>query len=488
MRKRFDAQIDLGQTAIERVVIPLNSRDELPPSLAGLQWMFKTPEIHEQIFKLLEDQVVGDKQDTGRPGMDLWHIFVLGVIRLGLGCDYDRLEHIANYDNLVRQIMGLPRFDEDKQFHHKTISQNVCQIDADLVEKVNDIVVMHGRKTLSGKEQAPKIEAKTDSFVLESNVHYPTDCNLLWDASRKCIELLSGLYENHGLGGWRKSSYWKRQIKNANRACERIISKGGPNKAERLLKSVQHYLTKAYSLEEKVNESVTGLKRQTLSIFELHTLTQVEYFHEMLIKHIDLVERRLVSYEIIPHEEKLFSLFEPHTELIKKGKTMPPVEFGHRFLVTTDQFQLVIDYKVMEGGSEGAEIIPVAGRLLNRFGEDSIASLSTDKGFSSKEDRELLELYIDQVMMPKKGKKNALDIEREQAPRWLKLKDRHSEVESNINSLEHHGLDRCPDKGLHGYKRYAGLGVLAYNLHRIGKGLLEQAAGSETRRRKKKAA
>ena len=208
MRKRFDAQIGLGQTAIEKVVIPLNSRDELPPILAGLQWMFSTPEIHEQIFELLEDQVVGDKGDTGRPGMDLWHIFALGVIRLGLGCDYDRLEHIANHDNLVRQIMGLPHFGEGKRFHHRTISENVCQIDADLIEKVNGIVVPHGRKTLSGKEQAPKIEAKTDSFVLESNVHYPTDCNLLWDASRKCIELLTKLYEGRSLSGWRKSACW----------------------------------------------------------------------------------------------------------------------------------------------------------------------------------------------------------------------------------------------------------------------------------------
>ena len=488
MRKRFDAQIGLGETAVEEVTIPLNSRDELPPILAGLQWMFKTQEIHVQIFELLENQVVGDKQETGRPGMDLWHIFVLGVIRLGLGCDYDRLEHIANHDNLVRQIMGLPRFDVGKQFHHRTISQNVCQIDAKLVEKVNDIVVLHGRKVLSGKEQAPKIEAKTDSFVLETNVHYPTDCNLLWDASRKCVELLSSLYENRNLGGWRKSAFWKKQIKMAKRACERIISKGGPNKAERMRKAAQSYLTKTYVLEEKINESVIELNGQPLGILELNTLTEIKHFHEMLIKHIDLVDRRLVKEETIAHEEKVFSLFEPHTELIKKGKTMPPVEFGHRFLVTTDQYQLVIDYKVMEGGSEGAEIVPVVDRLLYRFGEDSLASLSTDKGFSSKEDRELLELFIDDVMMPKKGKKNAEDTERERAPRWLKLKDKHSEVESNINSLEQHGLDRCPDKGLHGYKRYAGLGVLAYNLHRIGKGLLEQAAGSKTRGRKKKAA
>jgi IS5 family transposase len=146
-----------------------------------------------------------------------------------------------------------------------------------------------------------------------------------------------------------------------------------------------------------------------------------------------------------------------HTELIKKGKTMPPVEFGHRLLVSTDQFQLVVDYRVMEE----AEIIPVADRLLNRFGEGSLASLSTDKGFSSKEDRELFELYIDKVMMPKKGRKNMLEKERDREPRWLKLKDQHSEVESNINSLEHHGLDRSLDKGLNGYKRYAGLGILA---------------------------
>ena len=483
MRRRFNVQIELGQTPIENISIPLNSRDELPPVIAGLQWVFKTPEINEQIFALLERQIVGDKQETGRPGMDLWHILVLGVVRLGLGCDYDRLEHIANHDSLVRQIMGLPHFDERQHFHHRTISDNVCHIDAPLLEKINEIVVQHGRKALSGKEQAPRLEVKTDSFVLESDVHYPTDCNLLWDACRKCIELLSRLHEKRNLGGWRKNAYWKSEVKNAKRACERIVSRGGPNKAERTLKAVQDYLEKAYALEKKVNESIILLKAQPLSILELNTLAEVDFFHEMLIKHIDLVERRLVSQETIPHEEKVFSLFEVHTELIKKGKTMPPVEFGHRFLVSTDQFQLVVDYKVMEGGSEGAEIIPVVDRLLNRFGEGSLASLSTDKGFSSKEDRELLELYIDEVMMPKKGRKNALEVEREREPRWLKLKDQHSEVESNINSLEHHGLDRCPDKGLKGYKRYAGLGVLAYNLHKIGKGLLEKAAAAGKRKR-----
>ena len=68
---------------------------------------------------------------------------------------------------------------------------------------------------------------------------------------------------------------------------------------------------------------------------------------------------------------------------------------------------------------------------------------------------------------------------------WRKLKARHCAVESEINSLEHHGLDRCPDKGLNGYKRYVGFGILAYNLHKVGTALLDVTARM---RRKKKAA
>ena len=91
MRRRFEVQLALGKTPIERVSIPLKSRDELPPILAALQWIFQTPEINERIFALLEERVVAGKKATGRPGLDLWHILVLGVVRLGLDCDYGAL-------------------------------------------------------------------------------------------------------------------------------------------------------------------------------------------------------------------------------------------------------------------------------------------------------------------------------------------------------------------------------------------------------------
>lgn len=147
MRKRFEAQLSLGQTPIEEVAIPAKSRDELPPVLAGLQWIFKTPELSEEVFALLEAKVSGGREHhgTGRPGMDLWHILVLGVVRAALGCDYDRLEHTANYDTLVRRVMGLPEFGgEDAPLNGRTVRDNVAHVDDELLAEVSAAVARHG--------------------------------------------------------------------------------------------------------------------------------------------------------------------------------------------------------------------------------------------------------------------------------------------------------------------------------------------------------
>jgi len=101
-----------------------------------------------------------------------------------------------------------------------------------------------------------------------------------------------------------------------------------------------------------------------------------------------------------------------------------------------------------------------------------IASLSFDKGFTRSQDRELLSLYVPTVVMPKRGKKNAAEAQHEGERKFATLRRQHSAVESDINSLEHHGLNRCLDVGLDGYRRYVGYGVLSYNLHVIGRELL----------------
>ncbi len=329
---------------------------------------------------------------------------------------------------------------------------------------------------------------RADSYVLESNIHHPTDCNLLWDAARKSIGLAAGLAAELGLPGLRKESYWKKAVKVAMRKCERTASRGGANKDARVQRETDEFLRRAGGLRDRVKASTDEMKTCPLTPVQYAKLCEIGYFQEMLDKHIDLVRRRLIEKETIPHGEKIFSLFEPHTELVKKGKSKPPVEFGHRLLIASERSGLILDYKVMVGGAESNEIVPLAERIIERYGEGSIGSLSTDEGFSSAGNQALLAELVDNVIMPKKGRGTQADRERESSPAWKRLKDRHSAVESDINALEHHGLDRCPDSGLDGFKRYAGYGVLAYNLHKIGAALLEKRAGVSKKNRRKKAA
>ena len=130
-------------------------------------------------------------------------------------------------------------------------------------------------------------------------------------------------------------------------------------------------------------------------------------------------------------------------------------------MIACDQYAIVHDYKIMPCGNEAAEVAPLADRLINKIGAQNIASLSFDRGFSSIENRQLLELCMPdtQVIMPKKGKLCAADKHRESQKRWRVLANKHSAVESTIHSIQHHGLDRCPDKGYRAYTRYAGLGI-----------------------------
>jgi hypothetical protein len=476
MRQPFEPQPDLQIIPIEKIRLPLKSRDELPPLLAGLQWIWMHPTLKAEIFGLLEAEILGGKQATGRTGMDLWQILVLGVVRLGLDADWDRMEHLANYDLLLRQMLGVP-IDPwgpgAKTFGHQTLRDNVALLDDELLQQINARIAAEGREVFAKKDGAPvaALEIKVDSYVLETDVHFPTDLNLLWDAGRKCVDLIEKYRDQFGyaLPGWRKAKEWRRQLKNLQRATSQTVYRGGANKAARVQRAVREYLSVGRALAAKVHASLLALCVPTVEPAHWEGL---EYFHRMLVKHLDLVERRLLQEEVIPASEKVFSLFEPHTEWVAKGKQRPSVELGHKLLVATDQQQLIQDYEVLLGEAEVDQSIPVIDRLQGRYGAGSVASVSFDKGFTRSADRELLSLYVPTVVMPKRGKKNAAETERENARKFVALRKQHSAVESEINCLEHHGLNRCLDMGLAGYQRYVGYGVMSYNLHVIGRELL----------------
>jgi hypothetical protein len=465
MRQRYSSQPDFQVIPIERIQLPAKSRDELPPILAGLQWIWIHPTLKADLLVLLEAKILAGKKATGRTGMDLWQILVLGVVRLGLDADWDRLEDLANHHTLIRQMLGVPALSwgtDPKTFARQTLRDNVALLDDQLLKEINARVAAAGREVFAKKGGAPlaALEIKVDTYVLETDVHFPTDLNLLWDAGRKCVDLIEKYRDQFGydLPGWRKAKDWRRRLK----GLERLTSKS----------AVRDYVKSGRDLSAKVSASLLAMCDQAVDLPHWQAL---EYFHGMLDKHLDLVGRRLLQEEKIPAAEKVFSLFEPHTEWIQKGKQRPNVELGHRLLIATDQHQLIHDHDVPVGGADVDQSLPVADRLLGRYGEGAIASLTFDKGFTRAEDRELLSLYVPEVVMPKRGKKNAAETERESEKKFVALRKQHSAVESEINSLEHHGLNRCLDVGLAGYLRYVGFGVLSYNLHVIGRELLARA-------------
>ncbi len=464
MRQRFEAQLVLGCTPIDKVEIPTKTRSHVAALMAALQYIYITPKWNEEIFALLSNKITKGKKATGRKGMSLWEIFVLSQVRLCMNTSYDELHHTANDSTMVRGIMGvLPtNFSLGKQYTYQNIYDNISLLDDTLLKEINEVIVKVGHEIFKKKEMAP-LRLKTDSFVVETDTHFPTDYNLLWDSARKCMDICGQLK----VPGWRKRKSWESELKGLMRAVGKTSASGGKNKDERLKKATLAYLKKASVLEQKVAKVLDTYVAKTQD--EIAWIELLRYFFEMLVKHIDLVERRLIKEEIIPHEEKVFSIFQSYTEMIKKGKLHPNVEIGKKLAITTDQHHLIVDWQIAENQTDNKLTIPIALRVVSKY---KIQSLSVDRGFSDKADKELLEEMIPEVIMPKKGKRSQEEKALEEAPTFKRLKNKHNAIESNINELEKRGLDRCPDRTRRNFDRYISLAVTAYNLHKIGRRLL----------------
>jgi len=494
MRAKFVQQQSMGVEPISRVKIPEITRDELPPILKAIQHLFVTPGLNKKVFEILSKSIKDVDVNKGRKGMSLWEIFVLAVIRNGLDTNYDRLHDFANHHLLVRKIMGVHTafgYDEvNKGYGLQTIKDNVKLISREIIEEIDSLVVVTGHSLIKKKEDE-KLRLSIDTYVLESNVHFPTDLNLLWDSIRKVIDIFIYLSINYNIKGWRKNKYWRRELKGVFRISARVHKGGGKNKDTRLKTIVSAYLNLSKLLLNKTLKSIDELSVVGIDDIKfVAKLIELDYYKNMLIKHIDLVERRIIKDEAIPASEKLVSIFETHAEWLQKGKSgRKKVEFGHNMLIASDQFQFIVYHNVIEGVTDVDLTEGIIDKLYEKY-PGLLYSASFDKGFSSKKVKEaiLASGKVEKLILPKRGKRNKQEEAEENSKEFKQLKNKHSRVESDINRLEYNGLNTCPDKGLDNFKRYASLGVLSYNLHNLGRILIKQELKEKERQRKKMAA
>lgn len=201
-------------------------------------------------------------------------------------------------------------------------------------------------------------------------------------------------------------------------------------------------------------------------------LGELDQFMVHAARQLKQIERRVLQGQSIPHGEKVFSLFQPHTEWISKGKAGVPVELGLRVCVVEDQYRFILHHQVMENITDDVVAVPIVEETKQRFGP--LRSISMDKGFHTKDNQIKLKALAELVVLPKKGKLSAVDKARESDAEFVRLRHQHSAVESAINALEQHGLDVCRDHGIVGFKRYVALAVVARNVQRLGAVLRQQ--------------
>jgi hypothetical protein len=247
MRKRFEIQLEIGTLLIENTP-KIKSRDAMASLVIALCELYKNSKYREEILDIIEKKITEGKQQTGRPGMHLWTLFVLAQIRLSKQLSYDELHLTANYNNLVRQVMGVERESgfERISFPYQTIVDNVSLLDDNTLKQINEVIVSFGEGEVFKKKEEAVLQLKTDSFVVESNVHFPTDYNLLFDCVEKSLDIIFQIVQKYPIiKGWRKLSNWRRRLKQEMRQVGKVSSSGGKDKENRIKEISSSYVKQA---------------------------------------------------------------------------------------------------------------------------------------------------------------------------------------------------------------------------------------------------
>jgi hypothetical protein len=449
----------------------------------GLQHIYSDPAIRENIFSILKGLVPeGTNMDNGRPGMFLWRILLLGTLRLNCNWDYDKVKEMADQHRKIREMLGHHILD-DYVYPLQTIKDNIRLFTPEVLDRINQVVVRAGHKVI-GKKKEQDLKGKCDSFPVETNVSFPTDIRLLFDAVRKAITLIAVLCSTVGITLWRqyhKSIKDFKKLFHAVRNLKRSSSKKDKKTAEReemIKEAHRKFVEAAMQFAGKVKKTIAELHMR--GDVNEKKLSIIEAFVRDAEKVGDQILRRVIEGEKIPHSEKIFSVFERHTEWIVKGKAGISQELGKNVCIVRDQYGFILHHRILEKETDDKIAVPIIEETRERFPDFN--SCSFDKGFYTPANKEKLKGILAGVILPKKGKLSRKEKDEENSEEFREGRRKHSIVESSVSALENHGLDRCPDHAIEGFRRYVGLAVLARNLQILGH-IIQQ---KELRRRKRR--
>src|SRR6266853_100061 len=309
--------------------------------------------------------------------------------------------------------------------------------------------------------------------VVGSNIHYPTDATLLWDAVRTITRLIEDLHEKlpDGVQGFTNRT---RSARRRMQAIQRMSAAERTHQQEpkyrELIRITEQVVNNARQVVEKA-KAAAGTGADLITSLSIDSLrSEIAGYCKLADRVTDQSRRRVLQGEKVPTEEKIYSIFESHTHLIKRGKAQKPVEFGHKVFLAESAQGLVTDYQVLDGNPSDTDHVQSSlDRHKQTFGipPDLYA---TDRGFFSAENVQYTEKAgVTQVSIPQRGgHKTAEQDALERSKKFKQAQRFRAGIEGRISVLfRGRGMKRCHFKGRTHFELLVGAAVLANNLMRI---------------------
>lgn len=395
------------------------------------------------------------------------------------------LKHIRNwsYGVLEREVRAnlvyrdFTRVGAAKVPDGKTMGRWGLALGPEEVDKIHERVVEIARE----KQVVKGRKMRLDTTVVETNIHYPTDSNLLGDGVRVLIRAMKRIGEIAGQQGAKlrdRSRSVKLRILEIGRIAR---TKGGPNRERlqqgygKLLSAVGRVVGQAKRFSSEIAQ---GVKRSA-DVMQQAALEGLRKELDTFVPRVKQVmgqaKQRIFGGDTHV-AEKLVSIFEPTTEIIRKGKASKPTEFGKMVKIQEAENQIITDYAVYEKRPSDSElVIPALEAHEKKLGCTPRLVAGDAAFYSAKNEAAAHERGVKRVCIPNRATKSA-ERKREQRKRWFKQGQKwRTGCEGRISVLKRrHGLRRSAYKGDSGMKRWVGLGVIADNLHHLGTVLAER--------------
>ena len=312
---------------------------------------------------------------------------------------------------------------------------------------------------------------RMDGTVVETTIHHPTDSRLLDDSVRVLGRTLTRAKKLLGAGTDLSKTMFRNRQRSARKASIKIAKLSGRSQAQ-LKTCYQRLVQTTRATVRQAEQVLTELEKRAAD--EGHHLIEVlQTFLPRVQQVLDQTVRRVFSGEKVPSAEKLVSIFEPHTDIICRGKPNKPTEYGHKVWLGEVEGGFITQYEVLNGNpkdvSQWQSTLEKHGQL---FGQPP-RQASADRGvYSAKNEAFADKLGVKRVVLPKPGRKSETRRQHERQRWFWRGRRFHAGVEGRISVIKRkYGLDRCRNRGQDGFERWVGWGVIANNLTVMGKGL-----------------